>query len=283
MESWYYWVDNQEFGPVTKLELYKLFKANVIAGYSFVRLQDSDTWLFYKELKILRSDFTWEQINEEQTSGEELNEEEFNQTIPSVTASKDISDANTDNVWNDFAPHPWRRYFARWIDISIYANLVLFPVFSHLTPSQLYSVTAQLTLAEFWGLLLLLQTLLLSITALFNIFCFRIFATTPGKFIFGIKILTKDHTSLNFKEAISREFHVLVKGFAFGIPVISLITQIYGYLDLTMDKCTSWDDRLKTVVVQRNNSDKQILFCFIGMALYLYLTKAIYIPYIAWL
>ncbi|WP_085899384.1 RDD family protein [Kiloniella majae] len=272
METWYYWADNQEFGPVTKLELYKLFKTNVIAGYSFVRPQNSDAWLSYKELKIRRSDFTWE----------ELNEKKLNNTIPVVTTSENISDANTDDVWNDFSPHPWRRSFARWIDISIYANLIFSPAITGFSPDDLNDLMQHPTIAELLVILIIIPMLFLGFVAFLNAISTGILGTTIGKYLLGVKVLTKDHLPLSMKHATKRETLVFIKGFALGLPVLSLITQMYGYFDLTMDKATSWDKSMDTVIVHRENNGLQLVICIIAIGLYLYSALSPYPYHIAW-
>ncbi|WP_085905763.1 RDD family protein [Kiloniella majae] len=271
METWYYWADNQEFGPVTKLELYKLFKTNVIAGYSFVRPQDSDAWLSYKELKIRRSDFTWEELN-----GEQLNEEELNKTAEFATEAEGISDTNpnpdkdTDSVWNDVSPHPWRRYFARWIDISIYGNLIFYPFISPYTPEQLTNLLQLLTLTQLLAILCLAPMTLLVLVVFLNTALSGVTGTTIGKYLLGIKILNKNHSTLSIPQTLKREVLVLIKGFALGLPVLSIITQMYGYFDLAMDKMTSWDKSMDTVILHRENNGFQYLICILSISLYLY-------------
>ncbi len=292
METWYYWADNQEFGPVTKLDLYKLFKANVIAGYSFVRphtpqTQDSDTWRAYKELGIRRSDFTWEELNgaelkKEELSGDALTDDDAKQTLTSEAVSADAYKSRFKGVWSDFSPHPWRRYFARWIDISIYANLIFSPALAKFTPGDMNNYIGQLSLVELIGILVFLPMVFFGFVALVNITLIGLFGTTTGKYLLGVKILTKDDLPLSMKQAAKRETLVYVKGFALGLPVLSLIAQMYGYFDLTMDKVTSWDKDLNTTIVQRDNNGLQFWICLIVIGLYLYFSRSPYSPYIAW-
>ncbi|KLN61802.1 hypothetical protein WH96_05785 [Kiloniella spongiae] len=270
METWYYWADNQECGPVTKLELYKLFKANVIAGYSFIRPQDSDEWLAYKELKIRRSDFTWDELN-----GPELDQEKFDEAAPSVTTSADVRNTVPDgvlqdNVWNDVSPHPWRRHFARWIDISIYGNLIFYPLIAPYSPEQLTNLLPLLSLTQLLAISCLVPMILFGAVVLFNTALSGVTGTTVGKYLLGIKILNKDHSPLSILQTLKREVLVFIKGFALGLPVLSIITQMYGYFDLTMDKATSWDKSMNTVIVHRENNGLQFLICIISISLYLY-------------
>lgn len=292
METWYYWADNQEFGPVTKLELYKLFKANVIAGYSFVRphaqqTQDSDTWLAYKELKIRRSDFTWDELNGANLDDSELNDEASSEDAPKQSTASETASGGQDNnhrkgIWNDLSPHPWRRYFARWVDISIYANLIFSPAMARFTPNDLNQYMQQLSIIDLVAILIVIPVLFFSSVAIINTVLTGIFGTTIGKYLLGIKVLSKDGLRLSMNQTAKRETLVYVKGFALGLPVLSLITQMYGYFDLTMDKTTSWDKSLNTTIAHRENNGLQNWVGLVVIGLYLYFSRSPYSPYIAW-
>jgi uncharacterized RDD family membrane protein YckC len=298
METWYYWADNQEFGPVTKLDLYKLFKSNVIAGYSFVRphtpqTQDSDTWRAYKELGIRRSDFTWEELNGPELNKSELDREKFNrntqsknddqQSSTSDTAPEKSSKGHLNNIWNDVSPHPWRRYFARWVDISIYANLIFSPLLAKFTPDDLDKYSEQLSLLELIATLIIVPVIFFGFVAIVNTILIGAFGSTVGKYLLGIKVLSKDNVKLSIQDTAKREALVYIKGFALGLPVLSLIAQMYGYFDLTMDKTTLWDKEMNTTIDHRENNGLQFWIGLIVIGVYLYFSQSPYSPYIAWL
>ncbi|KKJ78708.1 hypothetical protein WH95_01090 [Kiloniella litopenaei] len=308
METWYYWAENQEFGPVTKLDLYKLYKANVIAGYSFVRAKDSDTWLAYKELRIRRSDFTWDELNGPKSDERELNgpksngrelngpksnDKEINgdrlranddqQSSTSDAASKQGPNDHPKGIWNDVSPHPWRRYFARWVDISIYANLIFSPLLAKFTPADLNKYSEQLSLLELIAILIIVPVIFFGVVAIVNTALIGAFGTTVGKCLLGIKVLGKDNRGLTIQSTAKREALVYIKGFALGLPVLSLIAQMYGYFDLTMDKQTLWDKELNTTIAHRTNNSLQFWIGLIVIGVYLYFSQSPYSPYIAWL
>ncbi|WP_421781954.1 RDD family protein [Kiloniella litopenaei] len=288
METWYYWADNQEFGPVTKLDLYKLYKANVIAGYSFVRAKDSDTWLAYKELRIRRSDFTWDELNGPKSNGRELNGDRLRanddqQLSTSDAVSKQGPNDHPKGIWNDVSPHPWRRYFARWVDISIYANLIFSPLLAKFTPDDLNKYSEQLSLLELIAILIIVPVIFFGVVAIVNTVLIGAFGTTVGKCLLGIKVLGKDNRGLTIQSTAKREALVYIKGFALGLPVLSLIAQMYGYFDLTMDKQTVWDKELNTTIAHRENNGLQFWIGLIVIGVYLYFSQSPYSPYLAWL
>jgi len=145
--------------------------------------------------------------------------------------------------------HPWRRYFARTIDVVIFANLLFFVLilvyifFPSILPSENNLTNEEQT---FFYLMLLsffyvpTEALLLSITG-----------STPGKFIFGISVVSKDGSKLGFVTALERTISAWIKGFAFGLPGISLFTMLYSYKKLKNTGITSWDKSHNTRVLHR--------------------------------
>lgn len=114
-----------------------------------------------------------------------------------------------DSFW-----HPWRRYFARTLDLGLY-GLFLSAVFSlgfHVPVEELTSAPARLLLGWFANLpMLLLEPFLLSR-----------WGTTPGKALFGIKVLDSEGQKLSLKKARERTMGVFSKGMGYGIPGFEL-------------------------------------------------------------
>ena len=99
--------------------------------------------------------------------------------------------------------HPWRRYFARCMDVEV-CSLLMGAVFYDYLNSQTLSLVAS------FALLLLLEPLLL-----------HCFGTTPGKWILGIRVLDGEERRLGFGAAMERTWTVIWEGQAMNIPVIS--------------------------------------------------------------
>ena len=77
------------------------------------------------------------------------------------------------------------------------------------------------------------------------------FGNTPGKQLFGIKVLHTEDRSINFQEACKREVLVWLKGLGLGIPMISLFTEYRGYKNLRKNKITAWDKQMNLKVSYR--------------------------------
>ena len=65
--------------------------------------------------------------------------------------------------------------------------------------------------------------------------------TTPGKWLFKIRIVPPHGSSLDYSTALSRSFKVWWRGLGIGFPLASLITLIVAHGKLTKNGVTTWD------------------------------------------
>lgn len=118
---------------------------------------------------------------------------------------------------------PWRRYWARCLDFSLYGTLVACLIYDFQHRVYLEPILTLLAM-------LTIEPLLLSL-----------FSTTPGKAIFGIRISDLDGNRLDYGTAIERTWTVMWEGMAMNIPLISLYFQ-YKSLDLAEQQVPlSWE------------------------------------------
>ena len=68
------------------------------------------------------------------------------------------------------------------------------------------------------------------------------FGTTPGKWLFSIKIKNINGQNLSYTEAINRSKHVYYYGMGLGLPIIHIVTQIISYRYLKKNITTRWDN-----------------------------------------
>ena len=140
---------------------------------------------------------------------------------------------------------PFRRFFARNLDFFLYN--VLFMLFCQLVLriNVLSGHPALKFCTDFLaplGLTLLLEPLML-----------HFFCTTPGKFLFGLKITRGDGSPLGLGEAFSRTMGVLVRGMGLNIPVITTITQGYSLYQVYKGRPLGWDYDLDEVAYWDGN------------------------------
>ena len=115
--------------------------------------------------------------------------------------------------------HPWRRYFARVIDLGICGSvwLAVYALVLHWNqPRGLW--TTMINTYVGWGLLFLLEPL-----------CLHFWGTTPGKAVFGISIRSETGEKLTWKEALLRTWQVFGRGYGYEIPVYSFWRMWKGY------------------------------------------------------
>jgi uncharacterized RDD family membrane protein YckC len=147
-------------------------------------------------------------------------------------------------------PHAWRRYFARLIDIWIF--FLIGGLFLGLALPELFETTsnsAQTRTNDY-----LFSMVGLGLYAIFEAVCLNVFGITFGKFLYGIGIWTKEGDQLAFSTALKRSLAVWIRGFAFGIPFVALITLYVAYSTLWKEGQTSWDRDFNCMVVHKDFS-----------------------------
>lgn len=104
--------------------------------------------------------------------------------------------------------HPFRRFFARWIDYTLVGNLIQFLLVVLLKVRPYSNLQANIVTFLTPFLMVPLGALML-----------HCWGTTPGKWCFGLQIESEDGGNLNFSSALQREWDVLRYGYGFGIPL----------------------------------------------------------------
>lgn len=126
--------------------------------------------------------------------------------------------------------HPFRRYFARYLDQLFLTSVLLLivVVFIRIRP-----------FTDMHNSFLSVFAICLSIPI--NAICLRLFGTTPGKFAFGIFVRDIDDKNLTFSDAIKREWNVLRFGSGFFIPIYGIIRLFMSFRTHTKGLELSWD------------------------------------------
>jgi len=166
--------------------------------------------------------------------------------VPAPTGSVDILAQEV---------HPWRRYFARMVDMNLSLLLVVVPVLlliilllTLIAPALLPGLSTGLDQFSKFNLIVnILITCLLWIPIESLYMC--TLGTTPGKWVFGIKVRDEFGNKLKFGLALKRASSVYLIGLGAGLPVISLVTLVRSYNRLTKESITLWDESLGTAVI----------------------------------
>lgn len=180
-----------------------------------------------------------------------------------------VPDADVVLSWVDTSPHPWRRYFARILDILVNGLMVYFIVLMplyFLDSGEIAENIESFLSVKIWGRFAdVILTIFLSmfVTAAFIGF----WGSSLGKWFFGIKILDQRNRPIGYFAALKREIMVWCKGLGFGIPIISFITLAWSADKLAKQGITSWDKDMNIKVVQRSRGIKQTILSIIGVLL----------------
>ena len=119
--------------------------------------------------------------------------------------------------------HPWRRFFARWLDYGLWSTIIgfFYIVILRIRPLPGDFGSALITIAGM-ALFIPVEALLL-----------HKFGTTPGKFALGIHLESIQGGNLSWEEALRRSCNVYVQGCGCCIPLLEPVMKAARYCQMT--------------------------------------------------
>lgn len=150
--------------------------------------------------------------------------------------------------WTE-AVSPWRRWFARIADVAIFGSVLAIAL-----PKELWFDN---DLANGWIITL----------AWFPVEAVLIAArgTTPGKAVMNLRVAHFDGKSrLTVGQSATRAWGALVSGQGFGIPIVTLFTQINQYRRISSGRPVSYDENLSRVLGGPIGPGRAILAVAVG-------------------
>lgn len=179
--------------------------------------------------------------------------------------------------WHDTTAHPWRRYFARSLDMILcsYINMGLaFAITFTVTKAAMVffdfdpdSLIRQLdSLLNLYPIQVKIIDVLLVIivSTIINAVLIGLVSSSAGKWLFGVRVLNNEYKPIGFKLAFKRELMVLYRGIAFHIPFILCIAEFIAYKELRKNGITTWDRDLDCIVLHKYMSFWQVILCIVG-------------------
>ena len=142
---------------------------------------------------------------------------------------------------------PWRRYFARSLDLSLYGliwSMVALWGFRANPAGQIPLPWAMLCNYAAWALVFVFEPLLL-----------HFWGTTVGKWIFGLSVRDEDGNKLSIRTAFYRTWGVFIHGMGGGIPVYDLYRNIQCWRYCEVEEL-SWDLDNSCAIVVRERETK---------------------------
>lgn len=126
--------------------------------------------------------------------------------------------------------HPWRRYFARVIDLALIGMIL--SILGGFYKYQLGPLYVFLRSIIQLGLWVLCESIIMGCVG-----------TTLGKWVMNIRGTDNEGNQLSFLQALKRSALVWVYGYGLGLPVVSLVTLIMSYGYLEENRHTRWDEK----------------------------------------
>lgn len=149
--------------------------------------------------------------------------------------------------------HPIRRFLARMTDYAVMRMILEF------------LIVVILRIRPYGGLLSGLITygtpfLMIPITA----FMLNRWGTTPGKWLYGLSVLSENGCKLSYAEAKEREWRVVKEGYGFGIPVWSIL-RLYKSYKAYQEWNMGWDMFCEYQFEKLSSRRKKILAASIAL------------------
>lgn len=131
--------------------------------------------------------------------------------------------------------HPWRRFLARMFDIFIY----------HILWSAFLAFVLHFNLATGNSWINVLNTfIVLPIMGFFEPIWLRLFGTTLGKAIFGLRIENPDGRRMSYYEGFARTWGIIGAGMGYNIPFYSLVRLYKCYKLCRENETQAWDESI---------------------------------------
>ena len=127
-------------------------------------------------------------------------------------------------------PHPWRRYWAKMTDTSVF--VVLFIVVGTAFFPQLWADENPAAV---------ISVLVMALFVVWDAILLWAFHTTPGRWLAGARLFSEVDKELRLPRLLKRNALLYVKGLALGISIFALFTAANGYSKVSKGRAVSWD------------------------------------------
>jgi uncharacterized RDD family membrane protein YckC len=245
-EKWYSIQHKQSTGVFSKEQLITMVHCRTISGITMILEQGTNVWEPIQKVFDLDT--------------------ELSSLIPHIRSVEETIG------WSDRKPHPWRRYFARTIDVYVAFILIVVLVCGGWAAVNFNSFKKFILASDFlnrW------TEMFLGMGAyFFSMFVNAVFigftGGTFGKWLFGVYVVGENSKPIGFIKALKREFFIWWAGIAFAIPIVAQILLFLNYDNLLKDRITYWDKKMELTVLYRDKSMKQSALSWIGFLIYIF-------------
>ena len=145
---------------------------------------------------------------------------------------------------------PWRRFFARLLDLTFYSFLV------NVLLLTIFKINIVDTSFKIFLLKLFLQLVLLQFI---EPFLLSKFGTTLGKFVLGLKVIDDSGNKLSFKKAFERTTYVIFYGLSLNIPYLRLVSLFICFKKCNNNEFLEWEQE-NTIIAKDDNDIRYLLY-----------------------
>ncbi len=183
-----------------------------------------------------------EELSRTETSYDDLDPEPWLAALEekSLPLSRRVDPAEQDSI--AAAPYPWRRFFARALDLSLAG--ILWSALQYLVLHWYWPEFGLMGFADIlvsawgaWLFLLVLEPILLCT-----------WGYTPGKWLLRLKVRREDGSKLDLERAVIRTAWIFLRGFALGVPLLNILCLGTCYDRCIKDQVMPWDQGLRYTV-----------------------------------
>lgn len=135
----------------------------------------------------------------------------------------------------DSAPmvaYPWRRFFARWLDLFLYS----------LVWTAVGALVLRINLPDIWIIKLMNSYLDYLTMMVVEPVLLSTWGYTPGKWIFGLQVRGRDGGKISWGDAMNRTWLVFAKGEGYGIPIYNLYRNYKSYKACVDCETLPWEE-----------------------------------------
>lgn len=261
MTEWYYAIDGKRGGPVSQSDIEGMAREGKLSKTALVWSEDFEGWqritdvnMFAPLLVIKKSppplppeafpDLPDANLDPGDIVARTDNTTKFEETkeywqIPEGEegAGEYIRPSRKARAFHPNENVPWRRYFARLIDISLATPIALAG-----------AIIAALALKSYFGVAIVGSMVFVMIGFFLVAMAFLIavitwaFGNSPGKAVYAIRVVPElSERSPSFFYVFFRELKVYIFGLALGIGPIAIIPQLFAYKALTSGRRVFYD------------------------------------------
>lgn len=199
-------------------------------------------------------------LQKEQVTFETLDATKYLDTLPEVEptilSSFQASDYKVSSKQLFEEIHPFRRYFARMLDLFIYETFVSIVV-AILVPAT----------SVFTSILLFVLPLVCMLWI--EPWLLHHFHTTIGKFVFGLTVTHTDDSPLTYTEGFERTKKILFWGLGFDIPLIRLFALGFSFYRCINAKEQPWSVFDTKLVVKNDSKNRYLLLIIVVVVCFL--------------